>query len=494
MISEYLNMLFQKIVCIVLMLLPVVHINAQKEIKKPNVLFIAIDDMNDWTTLFDKDNPIKTPNIERLAERGVFFNHAYCTSAACNPSRAAIMTGISPYNSGVYGNHDAWRKLVPDAITFPRYFMQNGYSAKGSGKIFHHGEAGLDNPDHPSFEEFFDMLPTRAPKQNYNGYRSGNLSKVWFDWGEHDQKMIDIDAVEYAEKVMEEKTDKPLILGVGIFKPHLPFYAPKETFKKYPFNKTKIPPFKDNDLDDVPEIGKNMALKEEFIYTNTCSQPENSPGSLKKMIQCYQASADFADQMVGRLLDKLDETGMSENTIIVLYSDHGYHLGDKQSCVKFTLWEKANHVPFIIAVPQMANAGKVCEQPVSLLDIYPTLLELCGLEPSKEVDGKSLVPLLENVNASWEQPALMTMGRGNHAVRSKRWRYIRYSDGSEELYDHQNDPWEWNNLAADSKYERVIAEHKKWLPAHEIPWLIDESQNWIYRRVEWNDVPANEKK
>ncbi len=211
------------------------------------------------------------------------------------------------------------------------------------------------------------------------------------------------------------------------------------------------------------------------------------------MVQSYQASADFADQMVGRILDKLDASGLADNTIIVLFADHGYHLGDKESCVKFTLWEKANHVPFIIVAPGIAKPGTVCNKPVSLLDIYPTLLALCRLKPSSEVDGKSLVPLLKNVNAPWPYPAMMTMGRGNHAVRSERWRYIRYSDGTEELYDHDKDKWEWNNLAGKPGYAKVIAEHKKWLPKKEMPWDIDESKNWIYRRVEWNDVPTNEK-
>ena len=461
---------------------------------RPNVLFIAIDDMNDWITLFHPDNPIKTPNLERLAARGMFFNRAYCVASACNPSRASILTGLRPSTSGVYGNHDAWRELVPNAITLPRYFRKCGYATKGAGKIFHHGDAGADHPDRPSFEDFFDMLPARAPKQNHNGYRTGNLSKVWFDWGEHDQKMIDLDTVEWVETAMEQKTDKPLFLAAGIFKPHLPFYAPPEVFKRYPFDETTLPPMPEHDLDDVPEIGKNMALKEYFIYENTTMQPVDSPGSLKKMVQCYQASADFADRMVGRLIDKLDASGRADNTIIVLWSDHGYHLGDKESCVKFTLWEKANHVPFIVIAPGITKPGSVCEKPVSLLDIYPTLLDLCGLPPSKEVDGTSLVPLLKNPDAKWERPALMTMGRGNHAVRSERWRYIHYSDGTEELYDHQNDPWEWDNLANNADYAAIIKEHRKWLPKREIPWEIDESQNWIYRRVEWNDVPANEKK
>jgi arylsulfatase A-like enzyme len=220
---------------------------------------------------------------------------------------------------------------------------------------------------------------------------------------------------------------------------------------------------KENDLDDVGAIAKKMAHKEHFIFANTTARDVDDPGSLKKMVQCYQASADFADQMVGRLLDKLDATGRADNTIIILWADHGYHLGDKESCVKFTLWEKANHVPFIIVAPGVTKAGSRCERPVGLIDIYPTLVELAGLKPKEGIDGKSVVGLLKNPKQKWH-PAIMTMGKGNHAVRSDRWRYIRYSDGSEELYDHSKDPWEWTNLAGENKYAKIIEEHKKWLP------------------------------
>ena len=435
--------------------------------KRPNVLFIAIDDMNDWTTLFDKDNPIKTPNLERLAKRGMFFNKAYCASPACCPSRAAIMTGILPHNSGVYDNNNAWAKIMPNSITLSRYFAQNGYETYGAGKIFHHGSTGADIVGKPSFEKFKKMLVARKPKsgKNHNGYASGNLSKIWFDWGQHDQKLIDLDTVEWCEQAMDTRQEKPRFLAAGIFKPHLPFYADAETFKKYPFNDTVMPEMPENDLDDVSPMAIKMAHREHFIYSNVIMDPEDRPGSLKKMVQCYQASADFADQMVGRLLDKLDETGKADNTIIILWADHGYHLGDKESCVKFTLWEKANHVPFIIVAPGVTKPGTVCTKPVSLVDIYPTLVELAGL-PAAKVDGKSLVPLLRDPVQDWH-PALMTMGKGNHAIRSDRWRYIRYNDGSEELYDHSKDPWEWTNLATQSKYADVIAEHKKWLPTSE---------------------------
>ncbi|MCZ6672160.1 MAG: sulfatase, partial [Verrucomicrobia bacterium] len=439
-------------------------------LEKPNVLFIAIDDMNDWSTLFDPDNPIKTPNLQRLAARGMFFSRAYCASPGCNPSRTAIMTGLRPTTSGVYSNKNAWRKILPDAVTLPQYFEKQGYVTRGAGKIFHHGRTGIESPDNLSFQDFFEKLQIRAPGKNYNGYtieEEEHLGKTAFDWGVHDQKMIDVDMVEWVEDRMDEDWNQPLFLAAGIFNPHLPFYAPAENFTRYPFEKTLQPPMPENDLDDVGEIAKQMAHKEYWVYDNTSIKDPNDPGSLKKMAQCYQAAADFADQMVGRLLDKLDTSGRADNTIIVLWSDHGYHLGDKESGVKFTLWEKANHVPFIIVAPGVTTPGSRCDSPVGLIDIYPTLLELANLPAKADNDGQSLVPLLRNPTLEWERPALMTEGRGNHAIRTERWRYIHYSDGAEELYDHDKDPWEWTNLAGNPQYTQVIAEHKKWLPKQE---------------------------
>jgi len=294
--------------------------------EKPNVLFIAIDDMNDWTTLFDRDNPIKTPNLERLAERGTFFTHAYCAVPACTPSRTAILSGYSPMTSGSYVNSDFFRKVLPDAVSLPAYFRNYGYVAKGAGKIFTHfnGAKGGD-PAGLSFDEFQPMAPEgnpneyeRRPENNYNGYdeKETPLGRLAYDWGPHNQKMADIDMIEYIEKVMDEDWDKPMFLAAGIFKPHLPFYAPPETFLKYPLHKTMTPPFPAGDLNDVPEIGRKMAHTEHFIIENTLKAEPGTPGSYIRMVQSYQASADFCDQMVGRLLDKLDESGRADNTVM----------------------------------------------------------------------------------------------------------------------------------------------------------------------------------
>jgi len=436
-------------------------------VEKPDVLFIAIDDMNDWTTVFDKDNPIKTPNLEALAERGTFFRRAYCVTASCTPSRTAIITGLQPFSSGIYGNGDCKPDRFPKVPTLPRYFSKHGYETWGAGKILHHKATVIKQLQGPMFDHHFGMLPARKPTsgKNHNGYRGGKLGMLWWDWGVHDQKIIDLDTVEWIENAMDADTDKPRFVAAGIFKPHLPFYADEATFARYPLESVVMPPMPKDDHDDIPPMGIRMSKTEHFIWQNTSTKPDEHPGSLKRMVQAYQASSDFADQMLGRLIKKLDETGRADQTIIILWADHGYHLGDKSACVKFTLWEKANRVPFIIVAPGMKK-GQISDRPVSLLDIYPTLLELAGLPANEKNEGRSLVPLLKDPKAEWT-PAIMTMGKGNYAVRSDRWRYIQYRDGTEELYDHEKDPWEWTNLAKSDAagVAAVIAEHKTLVPS-----------------------------
>lgn len=451
----------------IILVIPIINFAQENDqLQKPNVLFIAIDDMNDWTTLFDKDNPIKTPNLNRLAERGVFFTHAYSVVPACTPSRAAVLSGYLPQTSGSYDNPDFFRDVMPAAVTLPQYFRQNGYLAKGAGKIFTHGrgQRGVD-PSGKSFDDFQLMPLVRYPDKKYNqtGDDSGRISAPVFDWGIHSNKIIDIDMVEYVERVIEDDWNKPMFLAAGIFRPHLPFYALPENFDKYPVDKIQYVPPLFNDLEDVPAIGKELVKREQFFMDFFVKVGPNHPGSYHRYVQAYMASSDFADQLVGRILDKLDASGKADNTIIVLWSDHGYHLGDKGSVVKYTLWEKANHVPFIIVAPGVGKPGSRVDTPVSLLNIFPTLVELAGLPKKEDLDGKSLVPLMKNPEVEWNIPALSTMGKSNHSIRTTRWRYIEYKDGSQELYDHNYDPWEWTNLANDPNYKSIVEEHKKLL-------------------------------
>jgi arylsulfatase A-like enzyme len=426
---------------------------------KPDVLFIAIDGMNDWTTLFDKRNPIKTPNLRRLAKRGTFFTRAYTAVPACNPSRTAVMTGFGPKTTGCYTNEDFFTSAdkKPGALTIPEYFREHDYLAMGAGKVFHQGFNRGKGPN-DIWDDFQQWRPARQAEQ-HNGFRNGPLGTRSFDWGPHPQKMVDEDTLEYVDHLLGvgRTQTRPLFLAAGIFKPHLPFYAPARFFNWYPRSTVTLPLMPPNDLADVGRIGQELAEREAFLYERTRVKPPSDPSSHERLVQSYQAAASYADNVVGRLLDKLDATGRAENTIIVLWSDHGRHLGDKQSASAYTLWEKATHVPLIIVAPDMTEPGTRVDQPVSLLNLFPTLVELCGLPPNEELDGHSLVPLLKNPQADWNYPALTTMGPRNHALRTERWRYIRYRDGSEELYDHRRDPWEWSNLADDRDYADVLS-------------------------------------
>ena len=434
--------------------------------EKPDILFIAIDDMNSWTTLFDQDNPIQTPNLKRLAERGTFFNRAYCNAPICNPSRTSILLGKEPYHTGVYHNKDDWQKLQPNATTLPRYFLNHGYATRSAGKIYHHGRHSTRDKQALGCEEFVGHNRSRRVLSNLNGYEGQTaLATFSFDWGIYPDRdnMGDLRTVKkIQEYYANAPEDRPLFVAAGIFRPHLPFYAPADTFEQYPEEKLVMPKYSldEKDLEDIPLPGVAMTMEQQFIYNHVMTAPRDSVGGIRHKVRSYQAAASFADEMVGKLLDILDASGRADNTIIVLWSDHGYHLGDKGICVKFTLWEKGTHVPLIVVAPGVGKPGQVCQRPVNLMDIYPTLVELAGLPRKGDLDGNSLVPLLKNTSLEW-RPAITTMYRGNHAVRNDRFRYIRYFDGSEELYDHgmpgqsDPDPWEEDNLADNPEYDDV---------------------------------------
>jgi arylsulfatase A-like enzyme len=434
--------------------------------QKPNVLFIAVDDLNDWIRPYG--GPIKTPHIGQLAKRGTLFTRAYCPSPACNPSRVELMTGMSPSTTGIYGNQTDWRKALPDVVTISQHFMRNGYWAEGAGKIFHHHNNNAFHDD-ASFHHFFKLQKDPYPEAHLNGItnwvggRGGGPTPLVYDWGPwppDEEQAPDVKTVNYAVQFLQQKHDRPFFFAAGIYRPHSPFFAPQEYFDQYPDGDLAMPEAPEDDRDDLPSGGLQMlADGKPFLYkTMTAS------GQLRKAIQAYQACATFADDQIGRLLDALDDSPYRDNTIIVLWSDHGFHLGEKQHWEKFALWEKATRTPFIIVAPDVTKPGSICEFPVSLLDLYPTLIELCGLQIRPELEGKSLLPLLHDPEGPWDRPAVMTYGKGNHAVRSQRWRYIHYADGSEELYDHDSDPNEWHNLAHEPEHQQTIQELKKWLP------------------------------
>jgi arylsulfatase A-like enzyme len=270
--------------------------------------------------------------------------------------------------------------------------------------------------------------------------------------------MPDYRTASWAAGFLAHKQDRPFFLAVGFIKPHLPFYAPRKYFYLYPLDKVELPKVLANDLDDVPPAGVRLARPEGDHKKVVAA------GQWKKAVQAYLACVSFADAQVGRVLEALAAGPHAGNTVVVLWGDHGWHLGEKQHWRKFALWEEATRTTFIVTAPGLAGAGRRCGRTVSLMDVYPTLTELCGLKPRPGPEARSLVPLLRDPGREWGHPALTTHGRNNHAVRSERWRYIRYADGSEELYDHDADPLEWKNLAGDAKYAAVKKELAGHLP------------------------------
>ncbi|SFK90266.1 Arylsulfatase A [Porphyromonadaceae bacterium KH3CP3RA] len=445
-----------------------------QSMEKPNVLFITIDDMNDWTTVFDKNNPVKTPNIDRLAARGAFFSKAYCSSPASNPSRASVMTGTRPHKTGIYGNSSDWRGALPQVKTIQRYFKENGYFVCGSGKVFHHHNDWAFH-DNASFHEFLMMdINEPYPDKKLNGLDwYGSRNTDWGVWPEDITKTADYRTVEYAIQKLDQKFDQPFFLNAGIYKPHSPFFVPQEFFDKYPSKDIVMPEIPDNDLDDLPEGAKKLMASSDWFWEGMIKAQKQDADAYKNYVQAYKACASFADAMIGKIIDALDKSSYRNNTIIVLWSDHGFHLGEKQHFEKFMLWEKTTHIPFIIIAPGVTRPYTIVSKPVDMTTIYPTLCELCGLEIPAQADGFSLVPLLKDETVS-VPPALMTYMKGNHAVRTERWRYIQYADGSEELYDHKNDPYEWQNVAGDRKNNTIIENLKKFIPkenAEQVPDL-----------------------
>ena len=428
--------------------------------RRPNVLFMAIDDLNDWIGCLGGNPDVKTPNLDRLAERGVLFTNAHCSAPACNPSRASLMTGILPSTSGVYHNPDPWRKspVLKDAVTIPQHFMAHGYSAVGGGKIYHGSF-----PDPASWQDYFPSQQKNKPDdpEPANQPVNGIPNTAQFDWGPvdvPDEEMGDRKVAAWATQQLAKKHDKPFFIGCGFFRPHLPWYVPPKYFDMYPPDKITLPSVNENDLDDVPPIGRKMA------------RPEGDHAKVieynqwRKAVQGYLASISFTDTCVGRVIDALDSSTYADNTIVILWSDHGWHLGEKLHWRKFSLWEEATHNVLMVVAPGVTGAGQRCSRPVTMLDIYPTLIELCNLAPKKELQGRSFLHLLRDPQAEWDRPALTTHGRENHSLRSEQFRYIRYSDGTEELYDHEKDDLEWTNLANDPKYADVKKQLAKWLP------------------------------
>lgn len=420
---------------------------------RPNVLFIAVDDLNDWIGCLGGHPQTKSPNIDKLASQGMLFTRAYCAAPACNPSRAALMTGVRPSTSGVYLNAQDWRGPLKHAETLPQLFIRNGYSAVGCGKIYHGAF-----PHAASWQDYFKSPGNPKPaKTPVNGIPRTSH----FDWGpvsQDDAEMGDHHVVDWAIKELGEEHEKPFFIACGIYRPHLPWYVPQKYFEMFPLEEIQLPTIKADDLKDVPPAGVKMA-KPQGDHKKVTQSNNHA-----KAVQGYLASIAFADAELGRLMNGLQKSGHADNTVVVLWGDHGWHLGEKLHWRKFSLWEEATRAPLMIVAPGVTKPGQKCDTPVSFMDIYPTIADLCGVQPKDHIEGRSLKPLLVDPDSKWNFPVLTTHGRNNHAIRSQRYRYIRYADGGEELYDHDNDEYEWKNLADDPRHADAKAELKKWLP------------------------------
>ncbi len=450
--------------------------------ERPNVLFLSVDDMNDWVGALGWE-AAKTPHIDRLSARGTIFTNAHAPSPKCNPSRTAILSGLRPSTTGVYSNSEWWMPNLPGIVMLPRYFKDNGYLAAGGGKVFHH-TPGFNPP--ASWDEYFDLITDLKQDGFLVPYRrAGHLTS--FDWGpleKSDMEMGDGATVRWAEEFLQRRHEKPFFLAVGLFQPHLPFYAPRTWYDAVRPGEAPVPMDRPGDLDDVPEGGRRLAASRQADL-----ELINEHGDLGDVVRSYTAGIRHADALVGRVLDALDRSPYAENTIVVFWSDHGYHFGEKHHFAKDTLWERSTRVPLAVVAPGITRPRQRSRRPVSLLDLYPTLVDLCGLPPREDLEGVSLRPLLENPGIGWSRPAVITFGRGNHAVRSERYRYIRYATGGEELYDLAEDPDEWTNLASDPERSGLIAEHARWLPDVNVPRALtkrafefdEESYTWRRR-------------
>ena len=444
---------------------------------KPNVLFIVVDDLNDWAGCLGGHPQAKTPNIDRLARRGTLFARAYCPAPACLPSRAATMTGVAPYRSGCYVNSStqSWREiLLPGAEPLPAHLRANGYETAGAGKIFHHYQNHADSWDDYWPSKKLPLLPPRRPAtEDQPAFDKKPRPKRWYmdlTWGPLDKEVEETGdwmSMKFVSQKLHEKHDKPFFLGCGIYRPHVPWFVPRKYFDVFPLDEIQLPPKKTDDYSDIP---KGASRNGPCYYYNVL----DANGYHRQTVQAYLASIAYADDLVGRLLKNLEESAHADNTIVVLWSDNGWHFGEKLTYRKFTLWEEACRIAMIVALPKSMRddyrQGVNCSRTVNLLDLYPTLIELCGVKaPRQRLDGHSLVPLLKNPEAPWEYGSITSDGFRNDSLRTERWRFTRYANGAEELYDHDTDPYEWTNLAGQPAYGEVVAALRGRLPRDPTP-------------------------
>ena len=430
---------------------------------RPNVLLICADDL---APVLD-DPGVVTPNLDRLRKRAVTFDRAYCQYPLCNPSRSSMLSGLRPDATGIYGNATRVREAVPGVVTLPQLFRENGYFTARVGKVYHYGNPGDIGTDSLDDPESWDRVVNPAGRDkaeeglliDYTPDRGTGSSLNWLDADgtdlEHTDGLVAVGTVALMTETLAKNPDRPWFLAAGFFRPHCPYAAPRPHFAPYPAGSVSVPPF-DGRPAGVPEIAAQFTRPYPWFGV---TKPQADAAK-----RAYLASVTFLDANVGRLLDALDAAGQTDRTVVVFWSDHGYHLGEKGLWMKQSLYEQSAKAPLAIAVPGLtdrneADGGATCERVVEFVDLYPTLAELAGLEPPDRLDGVSLVPLLTDPAAPRDRPAFTQTARRaggergmGYSVRTGRWRFTRWPDGSEELYDHAADPGENANLAGTPEH------------------------------------------
>ncbi len=462
----------------------------------PNVLFIVIDDLNDWVGCLGGHPQARTPNLDRLAARGTLFVNAHVQAPLCNPSRSSVLTGLRPSSTGIYGLLPGIRDVAAttNCVTLPQYFHRNGYFTAGFGKVFHDGSIpkGLQQYE----LDVWGPAPGMPLPKHKLVHTPDDIAAM--DWGvfpEDDHDQADWKTADNAIAQLKSRPkDRPFFLAAGFRLPHVPCFASQKWFDQVATeDQVALPPYLEHDRDDVPFFAwyLHWRLPEPRLSWLRAAH------QWRPLVRAYLASTTFMDSQLGRVLDALDASGVTSNTVVVAWSDNGWHLGEKEITGKNSLWERSTHVPLIFAGPAVAGGAR-CSRPAELLDIYPTLVELCGLPRKPGLEGHSLVPQLENAEAERPWPAITTHNVGNHAVRTEQWRYIRYADGSQELYNEQKDPNEWTNVVAAPGNREAVRQLAKWLPRVNLPpapgsaYRVlepkDDAWYWEGRRIKPEDL------
>jgi len=477
--------------------------------KKPNILFIAVDDLNDYISPLDNHPGISTPNFERLAKRSVTFTNAHCAAPACHPSRVAVMTGVHPTVSGIYRNlfgahGPRWRHESPvleDAVVLSRHFRDNGYRAVGGGKIFHtlQWTKGDSQNDPDAWDDYrgdpLDPISQDWPRpefptnQNAGFVGKRPLSHHLFGAApvELSTDQGDGAVVDWAVDQMNQTSEKPLFLAVGLFRPHIPWEVPQKWFDLYPEEEVQLPVHLENDLEDAFSHGRESWHK--WVTDND---------QWRNFMRGYLASISYVDHELGRLLDGFDQSPMAENTVVVLWSDHGFHIGEKENWEKFALWEQTTRVPLFIHAPGVSADGERTDQPTTLTDLYPTICELAGLPVPEQCTGTSLVPQLVDPSMPNDRTSLTSFvfsPRGNgpsHGISDREYRYIQYADGFEELYYLKKDPAEFHNLADDPAFSEVKDRLAKAIPKTTAP-NVGPATDSIYHRAKKGNAAKGKK-